>query len=473
MAQPNIIFLLIDDLGCRDLGCFGSSFYETPNLDRMASEGIRFENAYASAPVCSPTRASILSGQYPARVGVTHYIGGQDTGRLASVPYLHYLPLEQKSIATALKAGGYQTWHLGKWHLGDEDFYPEQHGFDCNIGGCHAGHPNNGYFAPWKLPTLEEAPTGTYLTDHLTDQAINLIHNRGDKPFFLNFWHYAVHTPIQAPEHLIKKYQAKAKRLQLDQVNPIIEGEPFPCLHKSDQHITRRVLQSDPAYAAMIENLDTNIGRLLDALEQEGLTEDTLIVMTSDNGGLSTAEGAPTCNAPMSEGKGWAYEGGVRVCQLARWPGRIPAGSLNHENVTSTDLYPTFLEAAQLPLIPEQHVDGISLLDAMTMNKAIPERPIFWHFPHYGNQGDSPSASVLEGEWKLIQHFENSELELYNLEDDVSEAKNIADQKPEIVNRLYHKLRTWQSEVEAKIPEANSEWAQRLKYPKIENNAHI
>ncbi len=473
LGAPNIIFILIDDLGCRDLGCYGSSFYETPNLDRFAKRGVRFENAYASAPVCSPTRASVMSGQHPARVGVTHYIGGNDEGRLASVPYLHYLPLEQKSIASALKEGGYQTWHVGKWHLGDEAFYPEHHGFDLNIGGCHMGCPYHGFFAPWNIPTLENAPDGTYLTDHLTDQAIDLIRRRGETPFFLNLWHYAVHTPIQAPAHLVEKYRRKAERLKLDQINPIVEGDFFPCIHKSDQRITRRILQSDPAYAAMIENLDTNIGRLLDVLDAEGIVENTLVVFTSDNGGLATAEGAPTCNAPMSEGKGWAYEGGVRVCQLACWPGKIPAGSVCTDNVASMDFYPTFLEAAGLPLIPEQHVDGISLLDTMTNHQTLPERPIFWHFPHYGNQGDSPSGSVLEGDWKLIQHFERERIELYNLTRDVSESCDVADDYPEIRDRLFQKLQNWQHEVEANIPKLNPDWEQKLKRPRIENNAHI
>ena len=297
-GRPNILFFLIDDLGCRDLGCYGSSFYETPRLDRLAAEGTRFTRAYASCPVCSPTRASILSGQYPARVGMTHYIGGRDEGQLASVPYLHYLPLEQKSLASALREGGYQTWHVGKWHLGDEAFYPEHHGFDRNIGGCGWGAPQKGYFSPWDLPNLENQADGTYLTDHLTDRAIELIRERDpDKPFFLNFSHYAVHTPIQAPPQLVEKYRAKARRLKLDRIPSHVEGEYFPCLHKSDQRLQRRVLQSDAAYAAMLENLDHNIGRVLDALEAAGLTEDTLVCFTSDNGGLSTAEGAPTCNA--------------------------------------------------------------------------------------------------------------------------------------------------------------------------------
>jgi arylsulfatase A-like enzyme len=202
MKRPNIVMILIDDLGARDLACFGSTFYETPNLDRLAREGMRFENAYASCPVCSPTRASIMSGKYPARVGVTQFIGGRNEGKLKDVPYLHYLPLEETSIAAALREGGYQTWHVGKWHLGDADFHPPHHGFDVNIAGFHAGMPPAGYFSPYGMEYLEDGPEGEYLTDRLTDEAIGLIRHRKDKPFFLHLSHYAVHTPIQAPEGL-------------------------------------------------------------------------------------------------------------------------------------------------------------------------------------------------------------------------------------------------------------------------------
>ncbi|MBN2584261.1 MAG: sulfatase-like hydrolase/transferase, partial [Planctomycetes bacterium] len=258
MTAPNILLILIDDLGCRDLGCFGSTFYETPHLDRLADQGMMFSNAYASCPVCSPTRASIMSGKYPARVGVTQFIGGRSEGRLADVPYLHYLPLEEKSVASALRERGYQTWHVGKWHLGDEPFYPEHHGFDVNVGGCHWGMPAKGYFSPWSVPNMADGPEGRYLTDHLTDEAVRLIRNRGERPFFLNLSHYAVHVPIQAPADLVEKYRRKAARMGLDRVVALVDGEHFPVLHKKDHRVRRRVVQSDPAYAAMMENLDTN-----------------------------------------------------------------------------------------------------------------------------------------------------------------------------------------------------------------------
>lgn len=459
MTKPNILLFLIDDLGWADLSCYGSSFYETPNLDRLAADGLRFTDAYASCPVCSPTRASIMSGKYPAHVGITNFIKGMETGKLMAVDYLDHLPLEEVSVAAALRDGGYQTWHLGKWHLGDEAFHPENHGFDVNIGGQHWGHPKKGYFAPWGLDTLEDGPEGEYLTDCLTDEAITLITERDtDKPFFMNMSHYAVHTPIQAPADLVEKYEQKAKDLGLDEVEALIEGEHFPCLHKMDKRLARRIIQSDPVYAAMMENLDTNIGRVLDALREQGLEDETLVMFTSDNGGLSTAEGSPTCNAPLFEGKGWMYEGGTRICQIARWPSVIKAGTETAEPVTSTDFYPTFLEAAGLPLRPEQHSDGVSFMPLLNGAQSLEREAIFWHYPHYGNQGGTPGASIRSGPWKLIEFYEDNHLELYNLEHDISEDHNLVEDHPELVQGLHQQLDSWRKSVEAKIPEKNPDW---------------
>jgi arylsulfatase A-like enzyme len=457
-VQPNIVLFLIDDLGGRDLGCFGSTFYETPNLDRLALRGMKFNRAYASCPVCSPTRASIMTGKYPARVGITQWIGGNLTGRLLDVPYLHQLPTSETSLATALRDGGYQTWHVGKWHLGKEDFYPERHGFDVNIAGNHFGHPvgPNGFWGPYSLPNFT-GPIGEY---RLTDEAISLIkHREESKPFFLNFWHYAVHTPIQAPAHLVEKYKKKASRLRLDQLKPIVIGEQMPMQYPpgvEPPRVTRRVIQSDPAYAAMMENLDTNIGRVIDHLEQSGLLDNTIVIFTSDNGGLSTSEGAPTCNYPLAEGKGWTYEGGNRVCQMIAWPTRIPAGGQTDEPVVSTDFYPTLLEAAGLAARPEQHCDGQSLLRLASGEVAQLDRDfIFWHYPHYANQGGTPGAAVVSREWKLIWHFEDDRLELFNLIDDPSESNNVADLHPQLTATLKRRLLDWQADVQAKIPANN------------------
>jgi len=472
-TKPNILLILIDDLGCRDLTSFGSTFYETPNLDRLASEGLKFERAYASAPVCSPTRASILSGKYPARVGVTQWIGGHREGRLKDVPYLHYLPLEEKSVATALREGGYQTWHVGKWHLGDAPFYPEHHGFDVNIGGCHHGMPPSGYFAPYAPIPIPDAPEGEYLTDRLTDEAIRLIKQRADRPFFLHLSHYAVHTPLQAPEALVRKYEAKARALGLDRVNPFVEGDFYPAIGLHERRIRRRILQSDVVYAAMIENLDWNIGRILAALDEEGLRDNTLVMFTSDNGGLSTAEGSPTCNLPCAEGKGWTYEGGTRVCQLARWPGIIAPNSSTAVPVTSTDFYPTFLEAAGLPLQPEQHCDGVSLMPVLKGGATLPRESLFWHYPHYGNQGGTPASAIVEGTWKLIQFFETGHCVLFDLSTDPSEQRDLSLAEPERARQMKARLIAWQRDVEARIPEPNPDYESKVRRPAIPNNSHV
>ena len=457
--KPNILFILCDDLGWMDLGCYGSSFYETPHLDRLAKRGIRFTDAYASCPVCSPTRASVLTGKYPATVGITQFIGGHDVGSLCDVPYFDRLPLSEKTLPTVLKEqADYQTWHVGKWHLGPKGSWPENRGFDVNIGGWTAGHPTGGYFSPWGFPNLEDEPEGTYLTDHLNQKAIGLIKGRDqDRPFFLNYWPYAVHTPIQAPEDLTEKYRKKAKDLGLDQQEPLEEGEEMSTISRQGQHLLRRRIQSNPEYAAMMENLDSNLGQLFSVLDQEGLTDNTLIVFTSDNGGLSTREGSPTCNAPLAEGKGWMYEGGTREPLIASCPGVIKEGSRSDALTTTPDFYPTFLELAGLEPLPDQHVDGVSILSALK-GEDFDRGPIYWHYPHYSNQGGCPGSSIRHGTWKLIEFFEDNHLELYDLQADLSEEHNLAADLPEKREELFHLLKDWQESVKAQIPQPNVHW---------------
>jgi arylsulfatase A-like enzyme len=452
------VLVLIDDMGWRDLACCGSTFYETPNLDRIRAEGMQFTDAYASCPVCSPTRASILTGKYPATVGITNYIAGAERGRLLSAPYYHALPMAETTVARALREGGYATWHVGKWHLGNHAHWPENHGFDVNIAGCEWGHPAHGYFAPWKNPRLSEGSPGEYLTDRLTDEAISLVRARDrSKPFFLNLWHYAVHTPIQVKPHDLRRFEEKARAMGLDKVQALYEGEHFPCEHKRSRHVARRVVQSDPAYAAMVWNLDCNVGRLMDAMKQDGCADDTLFIFTSDNGGLSTAEGAPTSNLPLAEGKGWMYEGGTREPMLVRWPGVVRPGSTCATPITSTDFYPTFLDAAGLPPRSRQHCDGKSFMPLLR-GQAMDRGPIFWHYPHYGNQGGTPGSSVRDGDWKLIEFFETGRLELYNLRTDPGETRDLAAHEPQVASRLHELLRNWRQSVEAKIPQPNPDW---------------
>jgi arylsulfatase A-like enzyme len=458
MRRPNIILILMDDLGWKDLSCYGSSFYETPNLDQLAARSVRFTDAYAACPVCSPTRASIMSGKYPARVGVTNFIGGHTQGRLVDAPYVRQLPLAEASLATALREGGYATWHVGKWHLGGRDYWPDRHGFEVNVGGCDWGMPNQGYFSPWGLPTLPDGPAGEYLPDRLMDEAIGLIERSDGRPFFLNYWDYCVHIPIQAKPEKVAKYEAKARALGLDARPTFAEGEPFPCEHKKDQRVVRRLLQSDAAYAAMIESVDENIGRLLQALEATGQADDTIIIFTSDNGGLATAEGSPTCNAPLAEGKGWRYEGGTREPLFVHWPG-VAAPGVCATPVTSPDLYPTILEMAGLPLRPEQHVDGVSLAPLLRGEGAPEREALYWHYPHYGNQGGTPGASLRAGDWKLIEFYEDGRLELYNLREDVSEERNRAADLPALAARLQALLAAWRESVAAQMPAPNPDYS--------------
>lgn len=459
-TRPNIVFILTDDLGWADLGCYGSSFYETPVLDRLAAEGMRFTDAYAAAPVCSPTRASILTGKYPARMGVTQFIGGHLVGKLGDVPYFDRLPANEFSLARALRDGGYQTWHVGKWHLGAQrPSLPDRHGFDVNIGGTGHGYPPQGYFSPFGLTTLPDGRDGEYLTDRLTDEAIRLVERHGGhdrRPFFLHLSHYAVHTPTQGPAELVEKYREKAQRLGLDTVSQFEDGDYHPSWQKGNERIRRRLVQADPGYAAMVENLDTNVGRLLDALDRSGHAENTIVVFTSDNGGLATAEGSPTCNAPLAEGKGWTHDGGLRVPLIVHWPGVVNDGTVTGEPVTSTDFYPTFLEAAAMPLLPEQHKDGTSIVPALR-GSPFARGPIYWHYPHYSNQGGSPGGAIREGDWKLVVFFEDDHVELFNIREDVSEAHDLARSGDHLAirERLHTRLTAWQADVGATRPPVN------------------
>ena len=432
----------------------------------MAAEGVQLNNAYAASSICSPARAALLTGRHPVRVDITNFIAGRGIGRVIGPRYRHELSLDERTIATALKDGGYQTWHVGKWHLGGEGFLPTDHGFDVNIGGHANGALYHcGYFAPWNigsrapngpLPGLEEAEEGEYITDRLTDEAIKLVRERGDRPFFMHFSHYAVHMPIQSPPELVKKYEAKAKRLALDQAQAKMPGEMHPALHCDGKQIERRVIQSHAGYAAMMENLDWNIGRLFDTLKEEGIDRDTFVVFLSDNGGLaSTCEDPPTSNLPYAEGKGWSEEGGFRIPMLVRWPGRIAPQRVSDDVVWQCDLYPTFLAAAGLPLEPERHADGIDILAALTESRPLDRDALCWHYPYYSNQGGGPTGAIREGDWKLIEWYEDGRTELHDLANDVSESFDCSARHPEKAAALLQRLRSWREEIGAGMPVEN------------------
>lgn len=445
--KPNIIFIIADDLGARDLGCDGSSFYETPNLDRLAARGMRFTQAYAACPVCSPTRASVMTGKYPARVGITDYIPGALRGKLNPAPYLHELPLAEFTIAEALKAAGYATAAIGKWHLGGEGFYPDRQGFDLNVAGCEKGSPPS-YFSPYKLPTMTDGPDGEYLTDRLTDEAVKFIEGVNRKqPFFLYLAHHAVHNPQQAKLALVAKYREKAAKL------PPLTGPEFV----PEGGRQARQVQNRPVYAAMLESLDEGVGRVVSTLERLRIAEQTVVFFTSDNGGLSTSEGSPTSNVPLRAGKGCLYEGGIRVPLIVSWPGVVKPSNVCDQPMTSTDYYPTMLEIAGLPLRPERHIDGVSLV-SLLKGGTRPDRPLFWHYPHYGNQGGQPGGAVRMGDYKLIEWYESGRTELYDLRNDPSEKHDLAAVAVDVQRDLSRRLRDWRTSVNAKMPTPNPEY---------------
>ena len=445
-TKPNIVFILADDLGWADLGCYGSTFYETPNLDRLAQQGIRFTDAYAACSVCSPTRASIMTGKYPARLHLTDWLPGRGDGpaqKLKRPQIQQSLPMEEGTIANALKAAGYQTAFIGKWHLGEApETWPEHRGFDLNIGGCGHGHPPS-YFSPYRFPNLADGPRGEYLNDRLTEEALRFIERSKDKPFFLYLPHYAVHNPMQAKAEVIAKYKVKAAS------RPAIGPEFI-----TDNGRQVRQVQNHPIYAAMVESLDESVGRVLSKLTELGLDKNTVVIFTSDNGGLSTSEGTPTSNLPLRGGKGWPYEGGVREPLLVKWPGVIPSDSVSREPMISTDYFPTLLEIAGLPAQPERHLDGQSFVSALK-GDSLSERPLFWHYPHYSNQGGAPNGAVRVGNFKLIEWYEDMRVELYNLNDDLGEHHDLAVSMPEKTAALRSLLHNWRTQVKAQMPTLN------------------
>ncbi len=449
--KPNVVFFLADDLGQRDLGCYGSTFYETPNLDRLAKDGARFTDAYAACPVCSPTRASLLTGQWPQRTGVTDYIGAPATPaqwkrntKSLPAPYADRLALTAPTLAKAMKAAGYATFFAGKWHLGPEGWWPENQGFDINMGGVDKGGPYGGkkYFSPYENPRLPDGPDGEHLPDRLATETAKFIEANKDRPFFAYYSFYDVHTPLMARGDLRKKYEAKRARLGLTEK------------WRREEPRDVRLVQEHVVYAAMVEAMDLAVGKVLAKLDELGLRDNTIVVFTSDNGGLSTSEGWPTSNFPLRGGKGWMYEGGIREPLLVRWPGVVKAGSIISTPVSSPDFFPTLLEVSGARPSPGQTLDGTSLLPVLK-GGTLPERALFWHYPHYGNQGGAPAAAVRRGDWKLIEWQEDGHAELFNLALDLGEQNNLAAKEPQRVAQLRAELAAWQKQVGAKFPITN------------------
>ncbi len=426
----NVVLILMDDLGWMDLGCQGNPVFETPNIDRLAREGMRFTGAYAACPVCSPTRASIMTGKYPARLHVTDWIPGRKqwpTARVLTPDFRRQLPLEEQTVAERLKQLGYRTAAIGKWHLGGEGFEPERQGFDVNVAGDHRGSPKS-YFGPFDAPNLKGGSPEDYLADRLVDEAIRFIGQDRSRPFFLYLPHFSVHIPLQARKRWIEYYQAKRR-----------PGGP-------EFHST---------YAAMVHHADLATGRLLAALDEMQLGDRTLVLFTSDNGGLRFEGGRTTLvtsNAPLRAGKGHLYEGGIREPLLVRWPGVVKPGSVCEVPVCSVDLLPTICEAAGARV--PRDVDGVSLVPLLR-GRDLGQRPLFWHYPHYSNQGGVPSSAVREGDYKLIEFLTDGRLELFHLGRDIGERENLVRKEARTAERLHRMLREWRTSVDAAMPAPN------------------
>lgn len=452
--KPNIIFFLVDDLGWADTEPYGSKFYETPNIKKLAQEGMLFTQAYAANPVCSPTRASILSGKYPTSIRATNWFGApqpdeelkdpktKSKNPLLSAAYQENLPLKEITLAEAFKNGGYQTFFAGKWHLGEtEDFWPENQGFDVNKGGHSGGSPKS-YFSPYKNPRLADGPAGEHLPDRLATETNQFIEANSTKPFLAYLSFYSVHNPLEGRQDLLEKYELNRKALGL--------GDEFDLEGK----FKVRTNQSHATYAAVIEGMDLALGKVLRKLKELNLEDNTIIIFFSDNGGLAINEGTPTSNYPLRAGKGWLYEGGIREPLIVKWPKTIKAGSVSNTPVISNDFYATLLSAAQLPLMPKQHTASTSILPLLK-GEDLKERSLFWHYPHYSNQGGSPGSAVRKGDWKLIRWYESGKLELYNLKSDIGEGKNMIHEEPQITKSLVKELDKWLKKEKALFPTKN------------------
>jgi len=418
--RPNIVFILIDDMGWRDAGCYGSTYYETPNIDRLARQGMRFTDAYASA-VCSPTRASVMTGKYPARLNLTDYIPGRTpkpSMKLLRPEFNQALPLEETTIAEALKPAGYVSACVGKWHLGKEEpFQPQAQGF---------------YYTGEFIKKEDNDPKSIYT---LTRRAIDFIERYKNQPFFLFLSHHAVHLPIEARDELIAKYEAK----------PPSGG------------------QDNAAYAAMIEHMDDGVGQVMAKLGELGLDDRTIVIFYSDNGGYSYERDGKqvTSNAPLREGKGTLYEGGIRVPMIVRWPGEVKAGSVCTEPVIRADFYPTILEIAGVKDAPSREIDGVSLMGLLRQRGGFERDAIYWHYPHYHHT--TPVGAIRQGNWKLLEFFEFEEgqasrVQLYNLAEDIGEQNDLAETEPDKRDELHNQLKAWRQSVNAQMPLPNPDY---------------
>lgn len=458
--KPNVVFILVDDLGLHDLSVTGSNYYETPNIDKLAEQGMIFTQGYAASRVCSPSRASIMTGRFTARHGITDWIGAK-TGtewrahgrqdKLLPADYVHSLPKEDVTLAEAMKNAGYRTFYAGKWHLGKEGSYPENHGFDINVGGWDKGSPIGGYFSPWKNPKLENRVETENLSIRLANETASFIKQNKDSTFFAFLSFYAVHGPIQTTKSKWGKYQKKVIK------NGIAKNG-----YEMERVLPIRKEQDNPIYAGLVESMDDAVGVVLDELKKQGIDKETIVVFTSDNGGVASGDSFSTSNLPLRGGKGYQWEGGIREPYFIKVPWLENNGTRNNFPVTGTDFYPTILDLVGIPLLPTQHIDGVSLKPVLEGERMNIKRPLYWHYPHYGNQGGEPSSIIQKNGWKLIHYWEDGRDELYDLNSDIGEESNVAVENQETTIQMRSQLLAWLTEVGANLPEQDIEYNQLL-----------
>jgi arylsulfatase A len=481
----NVVFFLVDDLGWSDVGSYGSSFYETPSIDRFAEEGVRFTDAYAACHVCSPTRASILTGNYPASINLTDWLPGRRDfpfQKLKNVEINLHLPYKISTLPKVLKENGYQTAIFGKWHLGEDSASVVRQGFDLHIPDWNKGWPKKGFFSPYGMKGLEGGPDGEYLTDRLTDEALNYIEKNKDHPFFLYLSHFAVHDPIEGRPDLVGKYKEKLNQLPVPGGLPyILEGNPdaenpFTRKELSDflkddafegyrvfpnQTVKIKQFQDNVEFAGMVESMDESFGRVLRKLEELGIDDHTVVIFYSDNGGMSAAnfyypdreitedkldEAFSTSNLPLRGAKGWLYEGGIRVPLIIKWPKIGLQKQVCNVPVTSPDFYPTILEMLGIPVPSDHNLDGVSIVPLLKGEESLEREAIYWHFPHYSNHGmQSPGGAIRSGDYKLLEYFENNAVQLFNLKEDIAEQNDLSLSEPEKVKELRQMLHIWRN----------------------------
>lgn len=452
--KPNVLFILADDFGYHDMSCMGSKFYETPNIDKIASQGMVFTNGYAACQVCSPSRASIMSGKFPARHGITDWIGAASGeqwrnakrfNQLLPPEYVRSLPSEYVTLPEALKLAGYKTFFAGKWHLGEKGSLPEDHGFDINVGGWDAGSPKGGYFSPYENPKLQDGKDGENLSMRLAQETVEFLKennpNQTGKPVFAYLSFYAVHGPIETTQEKWNKYRQKAESLGIEQVG-----------FKMGHFLPIRQTQDNPVYAGLVEQMDDAVELVLNSLKDLGLDENTIVIFTSDNGGVAAGDAFATSNLPLRAGKGYQFEGGIREPYFIKVPGLTKGGEKCDTPVSGTDFYPTLLELAGLKQRTEEHSDGVSLVPLLS-GKQLPERALIWHYPHYGNQGGEPSSIIRKGDWKLIHYYEDGRDELYNLKTDLSETSDVSGNNRKLASQLHKELFDYLAAVDARFPE--------------------